>query len=64
MASPNNGTIAQYINLIYQQAAGTNEHDPVFATAEQTLSGITQAGFIDRVIDFSLEAHAKKRGPL
>jgi len=27
-------------------------------------SGITQSGFIDKVIDFSLEAHAKKRGPL
>jgi len=27
-------------------------------------SGITQSGFIDKIIDFSLEAHAKKRGPL
>lgn len=27
-------------------------------------SGITQAGLIDQVIQFSLDAHAKKRGPL
>jgi D-alanine-D-alanine ligase len=27
-------------------------------------SGITQTGLIDRVIEFSLEAHQKKRGPL
>jgi D-alanine-D-alanine ligase-like ATP-grasp enzyme len=27
-------------------------------------SGITQAGLIDRIIRFALEAHAHKRGPL
>jgi hypothetical protein len=44
MASPNTGTITQYVNLVYQLATATNEHDPVFASAEQTLPGITQAG--------------------
>jgi D-alanine-D-alanine ligase len=27
-------------------------------------AGITQSGLIDRVIQFALEAHAQKKGPL
>jgi len=31
---------------------------------QAAVEGISQAGLIDRVIEYSLEAHAKKRGPL